>query len=95
MEQVQYWADQISNIPAESLELSVFTVKVYELVDFSKWTFWFAFFSYAFAPTFWNIIARIEFHTHLFTKIFCGYKYIACYILAAIIFTLSLERDFA
>jgi hypothetical protein len=76
-------------------EMSVKEVDWSRLVQWEKTTLWIAFVSFAFAPTFWNIIARIEYRTHIFTKLFCGSRYIGCYVLAAVIFCLQLERDFA
>lgn len=40
-------------------------------------------------PLCWNIIARLEYHTHFLTKACGGNKYVACYLLAACIFVAS------
>ena len=46
------------------------------------------------APVIWNILARIEYYTHLLTKLACGSKYLGCYVLAAYIFSFSSYRDY-
>jgi phosphatidylethanolamine/phosphatidyl-N-methylethanolamine N-methyltransferase len=46
------------------------------------------------APTIWNILARIEYFTHIITKIACGNKYLGCYLLTAWIFSFSIFRDY-
>jgi phosphatidylethanolamine N-methyltransferase len=46
------------------------------------------------APIVWNILARIEYYTHLLTKLACGNKYWGCYGLALYIFSFSLFRDY-
>ena len=46
------------------------------------------------APTIWNIMARLEYRTHLLTKVAFNSKYIGCYLLAIYIFSFSLFRDF-
>lgn len=78
-----------------SLQLTFSNVRIQDMVDFQRSTFWVALFSFAFAPTFWNTVARLEYKTHILTKIFFGSKYIGCYVLAATIFMLQLQRDFA
>lgn len=45
-----------------------------------------------FNPTFWNIVARLEYNTHFLTKLAGGAKR-GCYLLAATIFTLGVGRD--
>ena len=50
----------------------------------------FAFFN----PVAWNVGGRIEYRTHLLTKICGGRKHLACYIFAAYIFTIGMIRDF-
>jgi phosphatidylethanolamine N-methyltransferase len=45
-------------------------------------------------PVIWNIVARLEFYTHILTKIACNNKYIGAYALAVYIFTFSLYRDY-
>lgn len=47
----------------------------------------------AFNPVFWNIAAQLELRTKLFTKLGLGNRYYGCYILAAIIFSLGIYRD--
>mmetsp|Transcript_20042 Transcript_20042/g.34471 ORF Transcript_20042/g.34471 Transcript_20042/m.34471 type:complete len:235 (-) Transcript_20042:134-838(-) len=44
-------------------------------------------------PTIWNILARLEYKTHIITRCF-GSKYLGCYALAAWIFLFSLYRDY-
>lgn len=44
-------------------------------------------------PSTWNIIARIDYRTRLFSKKIFGSKYAACYSLAVLIFSLGLIRD--
>ena len=46
------------------------------------------------APLIWNTLARLEYYTHILTKIFFGNKYWGCYALALWIFFFSLYRDF-
>jgi hypothetical protein len=45
------------------------------------------------APIIWNILGRLEFYTHILTKLACANKYLGCYILAVYIFSFSLLRD--
>ncbi|PRT55429.1 Phosphatidyl-N-methylethanolamine N-methyltransferase [Wickerhamiella sorbophila] len=47
----------------------------------------------AFNPVFWNIAAQLELRVKLFTKLGLGNRYYGCYILAAIIFSLGIYRD--
>lgn len=49
----------------------------------------FAFFN----PIAWNLGGRIEYHTHLLTKICGGRKYLACYIFSVYIFGIGIIRD--
>lgn len=46
----------------------------------------------AFNPVFWNVVARVEYRTHLLTKLAGGAKR-GCYLLAVTIFSLGLARD--
>jgi phosphatidylethanolamine N-methyltransferase len=46
-----------------------------------------------FNPVFWNIAARLEYKTHILTRIFCGSAKIGCYFLAIVIFGLAIVRD--
>lgn len=46
----------------------------------------------AFNPTFWNVVGRFEFKTHILRKIF-GSKKIACFIFAITVFSLGIIRD--
>ncbi|KAI0022878.1 methylene-fatty-acyl-phospholipid synthase [Xylariomycetidae sp. FL0641] len=65
-----------------------------QLVDFSKTSFFISAASIAFNPTFWNIVARQEYHNKVLTKLFGGRSQTACYALAGTIFSLGLLRDF-
>lgn len=47
----------------------------------------------AFNPIFWNIAARLEYNTHILTKLAFGNRKWGCYILAATIFSLGIVRD--
>lgn len=49
----------------------------------------FAFFN----PIAWNLGGRIEYHTHLLTKLCGGRKHLACYIFALYIFSIGILRD--
>lgn len=46
----------------------------------------------AFNPIFWNIVARLEYRTHVLTKLAGGAKR-GCYLLALTIFSLGIARD--
>ncbi|KAK9463255.1 phospholipid methyltransferase-domain-containing protein [Lipomyces oligophaga] len=50
--------------------------------------------SILFNPTFWNIVARLEYKTHILTKIAFGKPYFGCYLLAVTIFSLGILRDY-
>lgn len=45
-----------------------------------------------FNPIFWNVVARLEYKTHLLTKL-TGSAKAGCYLLAATIFSLGVGRD--
>lgn len=62
-----------------------------EYVNFDS-EFKYALGAVAFNPIFWNIAARLEYKTHLLTKI-AGSPYRGCYALAATIFSLGIYRD--
>eukprot|EP00276_Gloeochaete_wittrockiana_P013433 CAMPEP_0184334218 /NCGR_PEP_ID=MMETSP1089-20130417/3090_1 /TAXON_ID=38269 ORGANISM="Gloeochaete wittrockiana, Strain SAG46.84" /NCGR_SAMPLE_ID=MMETSP1089 /ASSEMBLY_ACC=CAM_ASM_000445 /LENGTH=239 /DNA_ID=CAMNT_0026658421 /DNA_START=38 /DNA_END=757 /DNA_ORIENTATION=- len=64
-----------------------------DLIDLQSPSFWLAVGSTAFAPIFWNIVGRFEYRTKAFSSRLGSHT--ACYILAAIIFLLSIERDWA
>ncbi|KAF7544483.1 hypothetical protein G7Z17_g9901 [Cylindrodendrum hubeiense] len=49
--------------------------------------------SIAFNPLFWNIVARQEYRNKLLTNLFGGSSRVACYGLAATIFSLGIVRD--
>ncbi|KAJ2454008.1 Phosphatidyl-N-methylethanolamine N-methyltransferase [Coemansia sp. RSA 2336] len=63
------------------------------IVDFGKTSLWVSLASITFNPTFWNIAAQREFHTHWLTRLCGGDKYRGCYTIAATIFGLGLIRD--
>lgn len=62
-------------------------------VNFDKQSLLISACSIAFNPLFWNIVARQEYRNKLLTKIFAGNSQIACYALAATIFSLGIVRD--
>ncbi|KAI5464654.1 phospholipid methyltransferase-domain-containing protein [Mariannaea sp. PMI_226] len=62
-------------------------------VDFDKQSLLISASSIAFNPLFWNIVARQEYRNKLLTKIFGGNSQLACYALAATIFSLGIVRD--
>ncbi|KAK9377994.1 phospholipid methyltransferase-domain-containing protein [Kockiozyma suomiensis] len=62
-------------------------------VDFSKTSLYICAASILFNPTFWNIVARLEYNTHFLTKLAGGAKK-GCYALAVTIFSLGILRDF-
>ncbi|EMG45462.1 OPI3 Phosphatidyl-N-methylethanolamine N-methyltransferase [Candida maltosa Xu316] len=47
----------------------------------------------AFNPIFWNIAARLEYNTHIITKLSFGSPKLGCYLLAITIFSLGIYRD--
>lgn len=61
-------------------------------IDLSKPELRYAIQCIAFNPIFWNIVARIEYKTHLITKI-TGSARNGCYLLALTIFSLGIYRD--
>jgi len=63
-------------------------------VDFDKKFLYISAASIAFNPTFWNIVARQEYHNKVLTKLFGGRSVTACYALAATIFSLGIIRDY-
>lgn len=83
--------------PSSSSQAPIFALAEIDprtIIDFSRSSFWFCIASIAFAPLFWNIVVRTEYKTKWMSRLFGG-NYRACYTLAAIIFLLSLERDWA
>ncbi|GMM54889.1 bifunctional phosphatidyl-N-methylethanolamine N-methyltransferase/phosphatidyl-N-dimethylethanolamine N-methyltransferase [Maudiozyma humilis] len=62
-------------------------------IDFSEPRFRCALACVAFNPIFWNIAARLEYSTHILTKIAGGAKR-GCYLLALTIFSLGIGRDY-
>ncbi|KAH8884703.1 methylene-fatty-acyl-phospholipid synthase [Thozetella sp. PMI_491] len=63
-------------------------------VDFEKTSLFVSAAAIAFNPTFWNIVARQEYRNKILTRLFNGNSQVACYALAATIFSLGLVRDF-
>lgn len=64
------------------------------LVDFDQKSLAIAAASIAFNPIFWNIAARQEYHNKVITKLAGGNSRSGCYLLAIIIFSLGIFRDF-
>ncbi|KAI4204069.1 MAG: hypothetical protein LQ350_001462 [Teloschistes chrysophthalmus] len=63
------------------------------VVDFSQRSLYISALSIAFNPTFWNIVARREYHHKTLTHLFNNRSQLACYALALTIFSLGLFRD--
>lgn len=63
------------------------------MIDFSKNSLYIAALAIAFNPTFWNIVARNEYHNKTLTRLFNGNSLRACYFLAITIFSLGILRD--
>tara|TARA_R110002050_G_scaffold298648_2_gene462362 strand:+ start:690 stop:1322 length:633 start_codon:yes stop_codon:yes gene_type:complete len=63
-------------------------------IDFNDEQLWFSAATVIAAPVIWNILARLEYFTHILTKIFLGSPYLGCYALAVWIFSFSLFRDY-
>ncbi|SCU79080.1 LAFA_0B00584g1_1 [Lachancea sp. 'fantastica'] len=62
-------------------------------IDGSEKNLQMALFFVVFNPTFWNIVARLEYNTHFITKI-AGSAKRGCYLLAFTIFSLGIVRDY-
>ncbi|KAG6997800.1 54S ribosomal protein RML2 [Physcia stellaris] len=65
-----------------------------QLIDFSQTSLYVSALAIAFNPTFWNTVARQEYHNHILTRLFNGNSLRACYALAVTIFSLGLFRDY-
>lgn len=63
------------------------------LVDLSQPSLWIAVGSILFNPTYWNIVARNEYHNRTITRLLGGRRYLGCYLLAVSIFSLGILRD--
>lgn len=63
-------------------------------VDFSDPLFHLSVLMIFASPTFWNLVGRLEFRYRIMRKIFCGNKYLACYIFGIMVFTLSGIRNY-
>ncbi|KAK1767834.1 phospholipid methyltransferase-domain-containing protein [Phialemonium atrogriseum] len=74
--------------------MAPFSTQPTSLVDFDQKSLLISAISIAFNPTFWNIVARQEYHNKTLTRLFGGRSQTACYGLAATIFSLGLVRDF-
>lgn len=61
-------------------------------IDLSKPDLKYAVATIAFNPIFWNIVARLEYKTHILTKVTGGARN-GCYLLALTIFSLGIYRD--
>ncbi|KAL8793490.1 MAG: hypothetical protein Q9195_003863 [Heterodermia aff. obscurata] len=64
------------------------------MVDFSQTSLYVSATAIAFNPTFWNTVARQEYHNKVLTRLFNGNSLRACYALAITIFSLGLFRDY-
>eukprot|EP01132_Coremiostelium_polycephalum_P003231 gene3231-4045_t len=62
-------------------------------IDFTETYFLLAIGCIVFNPTWWNIVARAEYKNQFLSKI-CGGAYPGCYVLAFLIFSLGLLRDY-
>ncbi|ORX94800.1 phospholipid methyltransferase [Basidiobolus meristosporus CBS 931.73] len=65
-----------------------------KLIDLDKPSLWYALAAILFNPTFWNIVARQEYHNKILTKLAGGNPYKGCYGLAITIFSLGIFRDY-
>ncbi|KAL8839497.1 MAG: hypothetical protein Q9170_001720 [Blastenia crenularia] len=63
-------------------------------IDFGQKSLYISALAIAFNPTFWNIVARREYHNKTLTRLFNGSSQRACYALALTIFSLGLFRDY-
>eukprot|EP00300_Choanocystis_sp_HF-7_P022015 c21135_g1_i1.p1 GENE.c21135_g1_i1~~c21135_g1_i1.p1 ORF type:complete len:237 (+),score=31.99 c21135_g1_i1:34-711(+) len=62
-------------------------------VDLTRPSFLLAVLFIAGQPTWWNIVARMEYRSKVLTRLACGSPLAGCYALAVAIFSLSLVRD--
>ncbi|MDI1490662.1 MAG: Phosphatidyl-N-methylethanolamine N-methyltransferase, partial [Ramalina farinacea] len=62
-------------------------------LDLSQRSLYFSAAAIVFNPTFWNIVARSEYHNKTLTKLFNGNSLRGCYALAGTIFSIGLIRD--
>ncbi|KAL6077096.1 Phosphatidyl-N-methylethanolamine N-methyltransferase [Balamuthia mandrillaris] len=67
--------------------------QVTAVVDYTKESFQYAALLIVLAPTIWNLLARLEYHTRFITQLAGGYPTIGCYLLALWIFSFSGYRD--
>ncbi|KAH8666679.1 phospholipid methyltransferase [Xylariales sp. PMI_506] len=74
--------------------MAPFTIEPSKLVELDQQSLYISAAAIAFNPLFWNIVARQEYHNKILTRLFGGRSQIACYFLAATIFSLGLVRDF-
>ena len=66
----------------------------YFMINLAEYSFCVAVFAIIACPLIWNLLARLEYHTHIITRLFGGPQQ-GCYALAFWIFITSLLRDFA
>lgn len=64
------------------------------MLQLAEPSLWVCVASMAFAPLFWNVVARLEYKTKFLSKL-CGGPYNGCYVLGTTIFVLSLQRDWS
>lgn len=62
-------------------------------IDLRQPSLWVSAASVCFNPTFWNIVARNEYHNKTITRVLGGRRYLGCYLLGATIFSLGILRD--
>eukprot|EP00824_Muranothrix_gubernata_P007999 TRINITY_DN20216_c0_g1_i1.p2 TRINITY_DN20216_c0_g1~~TRINITY_DN20216_c0_g1_i1.p2 ORF type:complete len:217 (+),score=23.32 TRINITY_DN20216_c0_g1_i1:194-844(+) len=69
---------------------------MHQYIDFSQFSLQFALFVICLAPLIWNVLARMEYRTHILTKwVGMGNRHVACYGLALYIFSFSSFRDYS
>lgn len=82
---VNWFSDKFSSLQGIYVELL-------NSIDFEETWFKTALYFVAFNPIFWNIVARLEYRTHVLTKL-AGSPKKGCYLLAFTIFSLGIARD--
>lgn len=76
---------------ADLFEQGVNLIK--ENVNYQDPLFQLAIFTIVLSPTFWNVGGRLEYNYRIMRKIFCGNKYLACYVFAFMVFSISGIRN--
>lgn len=66
---------------------------LHRVIDWSDPLVWLAAAHITFNPFFWNVSARLEYKTKLYSRIFGSAK-VGCYVLATITFLIGLTRNF-